>query len=506
MKAVFIIQVSLIAGVACWKDSNYAYRLLVWCVVAVKNIVGHLASIIMILGLMFLPPALVGLIYSEHSFSHFLGLAAALTTLGFFLRRKLPLQEVSTPEAMAIAALVWLVVAGVGAIPYITIGGLSPLDAYFEAMSGFTTTGMTLIRDVEGLPRSLLFWRSFTQWIGGVGVLVLFILFLTPEGLGVGVWRLYAAESREERLAASTRATVTRIWQIYLFYTVACASSLMLVGIEPFDAINHSLTALATGGFSTHNLSIGALNNPAAEAVLVLFMIIGAISFLVHLRVFRVGPKALIDNKEVLVFLSILAASFSLISLDLIAHGFTDFFGALRVAIFQAVSIITSTGYTTANIEIFPPFSQVLLLFLMLIGGCVGSTSGAIKVMRLIILAKLGHHLLLKLKLPLGVVTPIRIGSSLLHEEDALRVAGFFAIYTLLLTVGCLCMTACDLDPFSSFSAVLSAQSNIGPNFLPLNALPPIPKAILIFEMWAGRLEIIPVLILFMPRSWLRVS
>lgn len=468
-----------------------------------KNVLGYLANIILVAGLMFFAPALVGLIYLEYfSVINFVGLAVTFTTSGFLLRKRLPLQEVTLLEAMVTSALAWLVVSGIGAIPYTTIAGMPYLDAYFEAMSGFTTTGMTLIRDVEVMPYSLLFWRSFTQWIGGVGIVVLFILFVTPTGLGVGVWRLYTAEAREERLAASTKASVKRIWQIYIIYTVACALLLMLVGINPFEAVNHSLAALATGGFSTRNLSVEAFNNPAAEAILTLFMFLGAINFLVHLRVFNRGPYEFVKSSEVRGSLFIVAASSALISLDLVTHGLANVIEALRISIFQTVSTMTTTGYASVDIMIFPPLSKMILLILMTVGGGVGSTAGAIKVIRVIILAKLVYYLLTKMTLPPSTIKPMMMGGHPLHEEEALRVAGFFAAYILLIIGGVLILTTYGLDPFASSSAVFSALGNVGPAFLPLYELPVIPKITLIFEMWAGRLEIIPILLLLMPRSW----
>lgn len=456
--------------------------------------------------MMFFAPALVGLIYSEYfSAINFVSVALTFTALGFLLKKMLPLQEVTLLEALVTAALAWLIVSGIGAIPYTIIAGMPYLDAYFEAMSGFTTTGMTLIHDVEVMPYSLLFWRSFTQWIGGVGIVVLFILFVTPTGLGVGVWRLYTAEAREERLAASTKTSVKRIWQIYIIYTVACALLLMLVGINPFEAVNHSLTTLATGGFSTRNLSVEAFNNPAAEAILTVFMFLGAINFLVHLRVFNRGPHEFVKSNELRVSLLIVAASSALIIWDLVTHGFAGMVEALRVAVFQTVSIMTTTGYTTVDMMVFPPLSKVILLILMAVGGGVGSTAGAIKVMRVIILAKLIYYFLTKITLPPSTVKPMMVGGHPLHEEEALRVACFFAVYVLLLICGGLILTAHGFDPFASFSAVFSAQGNIGPAFLSLYELPVIPKITLIFEMWAGRLEIIPILLLLMPRSWGRL-
>ncbi len=470
----------------------------------VKNILGYLCGIIFVAGLTLFIPSLVAIYYKETSEAiFFLAVASVVSIIGFLVRVKFKPREATPTEAMVISALGWLIVSFIGSIPYIVIAKMSLIDSYFEAMSGFTTTGMTMISDVENLPHSLLFWRAFTQWVGGVGIILLFILFIPHSGLGIGVWRLYRAEAREERLTARIADTVRRIWLIYLFYTLLCSLLLWATGFNYFEALTHAFTTLSTGGFSTRNLSIGSFKNPYAEAIITVFMLLGATNFLVHMRIFTKKFSAAIKSIEVKTALLIVAVSSLLIAYDLSFQSSHSFLDSLRVSIFQVTSILTTTGYTTANIIDFPPLSKAILMILMIIGGGIGSTAGALKIIRIVILTKFIHTTLLRTILPPGAIKPLRLGKNVVEDDEILRVAGFFIIYVFLLAVSGFILTLHGFEPFSAFSAVFSAQGNVGPCFMPItSSLPPIPKIVLIFGMWAGRLEIIPVLVLLSPDTW----
>ncbi|WP_309492098.1 TrkH family potassium uptake protein [Candidatus Hecatella orcuttiae] len=470
-----------------------------------RNIPSYLAYIILAIGLTLFIPALLGLFYGEFResmvFTTIAGLSCTASLLTLW--RTTP-GEISYLEAMVIAALGWLLVSFLGAIPFILIAQMTPLDAYFEAMSGFTTTGMTLL-DVEHIPFSLLFWRALTQWIGGVGIVLLFILFASPAG--IGIWRLYRAEAREERLAAKARDTVKMIWVTYVGYTAACALLLWIVGFSPFDALTHSFTTLSTGGFSTRNLSIGAFGNPFAEVIIMIFMFLGGTSFLTHMRVFTKTPKAFFRSIEVQICLLIIAVSTFLVTADLLTHQVYQGIETLRAAAFQVTSILTTTGYTTVDINSFPNLSKSIFTVLMTIGGGVGSTGGAMKILRIVILFKLVAYTITKAILPPGTVRPMKLGGHALREEEILRVAGFFAAYIFLLTVQSLILAFSGYDIVGSVSAAFSAQGNIGPSFLSISSnMPVLPKLTLIFGMWAGRLEILPILILLSPATWREFS
>jgi len=459
-------------------------------------------------GLTLFAPAVVGIIYGEYVESLYFVIIAALTvTSGLTVGQKYGLREASLLEAMVIAACTWLLIAFVGSIPFMLIAHISPLDAYFEAMSGFTTTGMTLISDPAQLPYSLLFWRAFMQWVGGIGIILLFLLFITPSGLGVGVLRLYRAEAREERTAAKTESVIRRIWGIYALYTVICAALLWLEGLTPFDAVTHSFTVLSTGGFSTQSQSIAGFHNLWTEITIIVFMFIGGTNFMVHLRMFYGHPKAFLTNIEVKVALLIITLSSLIIAGELVWHQLYSVADSFRYSIFQVVSLMTGTGYTTTDLTNFLPMSNGILHILMAVGGSVGSTSGAIKIMRIIILVKLAHYILIKTILPPGTVRPIKVGKHLIGEDEAFRVGGFFVIYILLILVEGLILAAFGFDLTTAFSGALSAQGNIGPSLFPVaSSLPVIPKLVLIFGMWVGRLEILPALILLMPNTWKEFS
>ena len=318
---------------------------------------------------------------------------------------------------MVVASISWLIVSFLGSLPYIFLGGMAWIDAYFEAMSGFTTTGMTLINNPENLSYSLLFWRAFTQWVGGVGIILLFILFIPHGGLGIGVWRLYRAEAREERLTARITDTVRRIWIIYLIYTLTCSALLWLVGFNYFEDLTHAFTTLSTGGFSTRSLSIKAFNNLYAEIIIVVFMFLGATNFLVHMRIFTGRFKALIKSVEIKAALIIITVFSLLTTYELTIYNSQSFIDAFRISIFQVVSILTTTGYTTTDIMSFPPLSKALLMILMLIGGGIGSTGGAIKIIRIVILTKFVQNILLRSILPPGTVKPLKICETVVGEQ-----------------------------------------------------------------------------------------
>ncbi|RLF07631.1 MAG: hypothetical protein DRJ69_06980, partial [Thermoprotei archaeon] len=286
-----------------------------------KAVAALASRIVVAVGATMLIPAAVAILYGEWRVAGALAASAMASALAGLPGLKLPMpREVRPPEALVTSGVGWLLAALVGSAPYVLSGYMGPLDAYFESMAGFTTTGMTLIREIEPWPRGLLFWRALTQWLGGVGV-VLFLLLIVAPG-GVGVWRLYVAEAREERLAVRAWDTVKNIWAIYLGYTAACAALLAASGMDIYDAVCHSFTVLSTGGFSTRTASIAAFANPAIEAVLVVFMVVGGMNFLVHSLLVRRQFKRALRNTELQAMLTILACATLIISLDLASHGY----------------------------------------------------------------------------------------------------------------------------------------------------------------------------------------
>jgi len=465
-----------------------------------RTVAALLSRIVAGVGATMLISAAVALLYGEYGVAGALATSALITVAACLPGLRLPMpSEVKPAEAMTTSAVGWLLAALAGSAPYVLTGYMTPLDAYFESMSGFTTTGMTLIREIEPWPRGLLFWRAFTQWLGGVGI-VMFLLLIAAPG-GVDVWRLYVAEAREERLAVRAWDTVKNIWAIYVGYTVACTVILLALGLSPFDAVCHAFTALSTGGFSTRTASIAAFANPAVEGALTVFMVIGGMNFLVHGLLVRRRFKRALSNPELQGMLAILAAASAIMGLDLALHGLSPS-EAFRLASFQAASIMTTTGYTTIDVNLLPPLSKATLLILMVVGGSLCSTAGGVKVARLIALSKVAHREVVRALLPPSAVKPIKVGGRALELGDVLRVASFFFAYMLMAALATLVVAAEGHDLAASLSAVLSAQGNVGPAYISLFDLGPVGKATLIICMWAGRLELTPVLALVTLKTW----
>ena len=464
---------------------------------------GALGRIVLAVGMLLLVPIPIALIYGEYDLvEHFLFPSSISILIGLVLTFSINLsfRDIGLFEAMIISALGWIIASIIGSIPYIYILKMSPVDAFFETMSGFTTTGMTLIKIIEGKPYSLLFWRAFTQWIGGVGIILFFIVIFAGGG-APGLRRLYMAEAREEKLTISTWHTVKYIWIIYFAYSALCAAALWLAGMNPYEAITHTFTVLSTGGFSTRTASIAAFNSLTIEIILIVFMVIGGISFLAHYTLFTKGLRGFLRHYEVRAIFLIIGLSTLIVTYDLVVHG-VKVFSALRESLFQVVSIMTTTGYTTIDINTLPPLSKAVITVLMFIGGGAGSTAGAIKVARVVIALKAVGYELNKLLLPRGSEKPVRIGFRVLRDEDVLRITAFIIAYLIFYIAGVMILTFRGVDVFPAISAVASAQGNVGPAFVSLFDLDDISKLVLALEMWIGRLEVIPVLALLNFKAW----
>lgn len=463
--------------------------------------------IVSIASLTMLLPALVGFIYGEIAEARVFVLVSLISfSASFILSLFLPApSSIALVEAPFISGITWVMVAFLGAIPYVLTIRMNWVDAFFESMSGFTTTGMTLISVIEVVPRSVLFWRALTQWLGGTGIIMLFLIFMIVPTGSISLWRLYVAEARETRIKPSTWATVKSIWVIYLGYTVACVLTLMFLGLDWFDAVTHSFTALATGGFSTRSESVAAFRNPAVEMALAFFALTGAINFLAHYILYTSGPKRFFKYYEVKATILIIAISTSLMALDLIYRLHIDVVNAFRLTIFQSISIMTTTGYTSTNIDLWPPFSKFMLLILMFIGGNLCSTGGAIKVGRIVAALKVMASQFKLLFLPTGVVKPVKLGSQVLDRDEIPKLFMFISAYFVIILASTLVLTAFGYEPFQALSAVASAQGNVGPCYLDLFKLNDICRVLLALLMWLGRLELIPVLSLLLPSQWIAI-
>jgi trk system potassium uptake protein TrkH len=391
-------------------------------------------------------------------------------------------------EALSIAAFGWLVLTFIGSLPF-SLGGypgaLSPLDGFFESMSGFTATGLTMYADVESLPRAILFWRSFTQWIGGVGVIVLFLSILIRSS-GIAA-KLYKAEGRTDRIATNIVSTARRIWGIYILYTVLCIIGLiLLLGVsKSFDAVNISMTCLATGGFAVTNDSIGAYGGYIA-AFLIPFMLLGGISFASHRYLLKRNFKEFFTIEVKAILLIIFLSSIFLMTR----------LGGLE-SFFQTSSALTGTGFSTADVGQWDDFSKFILSILMVTGGGYGSTSSALKMIRVVIIIYAVAWVVKKFLYSRKAVIPFKIGRNTYPVEE-IRIATLYAIlYIIVLCLGAVIFMAGGHSAADSLFEVASAEGNVGLSVgITNSAMPAYEKVVLIIEMWVGRLEIFPVLTL----------
>lgn len=417
--------------------------------------------------------------------------------------------QVGYREGFVIAALAWFFCALFGALPYLFTGTLDSLaDAFFEAMSGFTTTGASVIKDVEVLSHGLLLWRSTTHWLGGMGIIVL-TLALIPS-LKIAGMQLFKAEvpgPTKSKMVPRIVNTSRELYKVYLIITAAEIVLLKLAGMDLFDAVIHTFGTVATGGFSSKNLSIGAYDSLAIELIITFFMIICGMNFALHFYLLKGKWRPLWEDSETRLYLGIIAASTLLIGWELSSTLGLSWGQALRQALFQVSSIITTTGFASADFDSWPPFSKFVLLALMFIGGCAGSTGGGIKSARLLILIKAVSRQVTRLLHPQAVV-PVRLGTGVVSREVVESVQNFFFLYIMILAAATLAIAALGIDMLSSLSAVAATLGNVGPGFGlvgPMTNYADLPEAakwILSLCMLTGRLEIYTVLVFFSIKTW----
>lgn len=424
-------------------------------------------------------------------------------------------REILRKEAISVVGLGWFVCAIFGALPYVLCEPrLGPVKAIFESMSGFTTTGATVIEDLTQYPQALLLWRSLTQWLGGLGILVLFVALLSS--LGVGSKALFQHESSAKTGTGGVQARIQdlamRLWLIYAAFTVACCLGLVLLGMGPYEAVCHSLTAISTGGFSPRNTSIEAYGSWAIELWLVAFMILGGISFMLYVWLLRRKWARWRVEEEAKIYLGILLVAVVVVATDLVLvegeHPYTVV-RALREALFQVVSIMTTTGFSSADFDQWPALSRFLLLVLMAIGGCAGSTAGGIKVSRWILFFKTVKHEVVRAFRP-NQVFSLRLNGNLVDEPLKMQAAFFVALAGVSIGLGTMCVSLFEpsMDIDSCLSAVMACVFNIGPGLVDVGPtrnfafLGNTSLGVLSLLMLLGRLEFFAVLVLFVPSLW----
>ena len=451
-----------------------------------KSILSYLGTILEILGILILIPIFIAWIYEENIYLNFLVPATISFILGSFLDRYFKKDELTLGSAVVLSALSFILISLIGSIPYLSY--LPPLDAVFESVSGFTTTGLTVVVP-EDLPNSLLFWRSFTQWIGGIGILIIFLLLISSPG--ISSYYLYQAQTSGQKIEASVSHTVKKMFKIYSIYTVVGIILLTIAGMPFFDAILHSFTSISTGGFSPKSESIGFYNNPSIEIIIILLMVLGSTSFFVHDKLFKLKFKQYVENMETRIFW-IIILFFSV----LVSFSFLTLNDPVRNGIFQTFSALTTTGYTTLSSNI-PNVSKSLLIILMIIGGYAGSTAGGIKLVRFGVLGKSIAWISRKISLPPTVITPFKFGKKLMKDADVTIISIFICIYILILSISSVFISFLGYPPLDSFFEVASAEGTVGLSVIDLKPMHWSGKIVLIINMLFGRLEILPFLTLF---------
>ena len=484
----------------------------------------HILSIIRIIGILvmcfsgtMLIPAFVALIYGDGGGKAFMQAFMLSLTAGTLLwwpchHHK---QELRSRDGFLIVVAFWFVLGGLATLPLLLFDAphVTVASAVFEAFSGLTTTGATVMTGLDNLPKAILFYRQFLQWLGGMGIIVLAIAIIPL--LGIGGMQLYRAEMsgpmKEQKIRPRITETAKVLWMIYLSLTLSCALAYWSAGMSVFDAITHSFSTVSIGGFSTHDASIGYFNSPLINGITVLFLLVSACNFGLHFRAFStIGRenffKIYLRDPEFRFFISIQVILVVVCTSVMWGHSyFKTSWQDFEQVLFQAVSISTTTGYTTSDFATWPSFVPVLLISASFMGGCAGSVGGGLRVARVLVLYLQGKRELKRVVHP-NLVYPIKWGKNVLDERVIGSIWAFFSAYILVFLICLLGVIACGVEPFNAFNAVLASINNLGPGLGAVRsnmiAIPDSAKWILTIAMVCGRLEIFTLLALFTPAFW----
>lgn len=481
---------------------------------SLRVILRILGLLLMLFSLTMLPPTLISLWFRDGVWSAFIsGIAISVATgLLLYLPNRRSQKELRIRDGFIIAAMFWTVLALFGSLPLMLFGegSLSVTDAVFESFSGLTTTGATVITGIDFLPESILYYRQQLQWLGGMGIVVLAVAILPT--LGVGGMALYRTEIpgplKDSKLTPRITETAKALWYIYATLTLACMVAYMLAGMNWFDALSHSFSTVAIGGFSTHDASIGYFDSATIELICITFMLISAFSFSLHFIAWR--EKSLMhyfhDPEARFLMLFLLA----LIVITVLSLWLTDTYDTLRGlrhGAFQVVSVATTAGFSVADFSMWPGALPFLLFVAAFVGGCSGSTGGGMKVIRIILIIKQGMREIMRLIHPNAVIA-VKVGKVSVPDSIAQAVWGFFSVYVMLFFLMLVGVMATGVDQVTAWSTVGSALNNLGPALGEASThygeLPSLAKWILVIAMLLGRLEIFTVLVLFTPAFWRR--
>jgi trk system potassium uptake protein TrkH len=477
-------------------------------------VVVHLIGVLVrLFGPMLIAPAAVAAYYGEWTDAGgFMGAAAGTIVLAHVMRlaggakAEAAAERLRRVEGMTVVAGAWLLMAHVAAIPYIW-AGLGFIDALFESMSGLTTTGATILRDFGLFGRGMFFWRSMTQWLGGMGVIALFVAVL-PR-LAIGGRELFFAEASgptDEKLTPQLRQTALALWRLYAVLTGAQTLALWLAGMSFFDSLNHSMTTLAAGGFSPHPLSLAGYPSAPIQWIVIAFMFAAGVNFALQVRVARGNGRALLHDEEFRAYTLVVVVASAVLFIFLMGAGASTAEG-VRHAVFQTVSILTTTGYASQDFQLWSDQAKVVLLALMFIGGSAGSAAGGPKVVRHVLMARYTLRELRRTLHPRAVL-PVKLGGRVVPDDTMREVVVFMLFYILTFAVGAAIVIALGADLVTGISGTAALIGNVGPGFNSVGPmshfgdLHPISKVVLTLEMWIGRLEVLTVLVLFRSEIW----
>lgn len=437
--------------------------------------------------------------------------AGMVLSLGLLFWGKKPSGDLSIKGSFLLVALAWMGASVIGALPYYFSGALPNFgNALFESVSGFTTTGASVMGGLGNLPRGILFWRSLTQWLGSMGIVVLTLAVLPL--LGVGGMELLKAEvpgPLQEKIAPRVRQTAFYLWGVHLFLTAAAAALFISGGMTLFEGLTWAFSSVSTGGFSALDGAGGPLGSPYIQGVVLLFMFLSGMSYVLRFRLLRGEVRSLGRSEEFRLYSAVVVLSGLALSASLMAGGVgRPAAEALRAGFFQAVSVISTTGFVTEDFSLWPSFAQILIFFLMFTGPCAGSAGGGLKMIRLLVLGKLAGAKL-KVMLHPGAEIPVRIDGRILTPGVKASVTAFLILYCVLFAAGVLALTVLGLDLESALSGTASALGNVGPALGRVaakgyGALPGAAKGVLAFLMLAGRLELYAMILFFLPETWRR--
>lgn len=473
-----------------------------------------LGILLMIFSITQLPPLAVSLYYQDMAHWAFTTAFAITLVTGFIIW--VPVyavrQELRIRDGFLITVLFWTVLGVFGSLPLMLSEepGLSAVDAVFESISGLTTTGATVMTGLDSLPQSILYYRQQLQWLGGMGIIVLAVAILPM--LGIGGMQLYRAETpgpvKDNKLTPRITETAKALWYIYLSLTVACALAYWLAGMSLFDAIGHSFSTVAIGGFSTHDASIGHFDSAAIEAIGIFFMVVAGINFGLHFFAWRHRTLLhYLKDPEVRFYLSLLGLTTLLTLFVLVMTDTYPAVESLRKAAFMVVSVATTTGFATADFAHWPAMLPFMLFVMAFVGGCASSTAGGMKAIRVLLILKQGYREILRLIHPNAVI-PVKLGQRPIPDPILQAVWGFFSVYLIVFVMMLIALLATGLDQVTAWSAVGATLNNLGPGLGEVAAhfggLNPTAKWILCLAMLLGRLEVFTMLVLFTPAFWRR--